>query len=164
MKYDFSTVDLKRVAKEVIDEQTPTARQHKLEITLMVDDKENYTVRADFGKIKQVVGNIIDNAIKYTPQGSILVTLTRDEVKHTITVAVADTGLGIAKDALPLLFEKFERARNARQTNVSGTGLGLFLAKEIMKAHRGHVWAESQGEGKGSTFFLEFKINVIIGS
>lgn len=164
MKYDFSTVDLKRVAEEVIDEQMPAIKQHKLATAFAVDEREDYSVRADFGKIKQVVGNIIDNAIKYTPQGSITVTLARNDANHTITLAVADTGLGITKDALPMLFEKFERARNARQTNVSGTGLGLYLAKEIMKAHRGHVWAESQGEGKGSTFYLEFKTNVIIGS
>jgi len=73
-------------------------------------------------------------------------------------VKVIDTGAGIPAEALPKLFEKFVRARNANEINVTGTGLGLYVAREMMDKHNGKIWAESKGEGKGSTFVVEIPL------
>jgi signal transduction histidine kinase len=165
MQYTFTPVDLKQLIAEVIAEQTPNIEQAGLKIYFKTEKNQDYEIRADSGKIKQVVSNLIDNAVKYTPKGSITVSLIRNIQERKIQVRVADTGVGISSKALPTLFTKFGRDNKlASKRNVTGTGLGLYLAKEIMKAHHGHIWAESAGEGKGSTFYLEFYTNLIIGS
>ena len=74
-----------------------------------------------------------------------------------IIFSVKDTGIGIASNILPKLFAKFSRADNANKQNIHGTGLGLFVAKEIVLAHNGKIWAESPGEGRGSAFFVELE-------
>jgi signal transduction histidine kinase len=72
-------------------------------------------------------------------------------------VTLKDTGIGIAREVLPHLFQKWSRAGNANKTNIKGTGLGLFVAKEMINAHNGTIRAESDGEGKGSTFIVELE-------
>jgi signal transduction histidine kinase len=106
--------------------------------------------------------NTVDNSIKYTPEGSIALSLEKmvakdgpNAGKSVVRFKVADTGVGIRADVIPKLFQKFSRAPKASEANIHGTGLGLFIAKEIMIAHGGRVWAESAGEGKGSQFYVE---------
>lgn len=154
MKYDFSTFDFKELVSRVVEEQRPTTEKKGLKLTFSAEKLKNYTLMADPGKVSQVVGNFIDNAIKYTPHGSIAAKLSRDNEKMLLTIS--DTGVGISTETMPKLFDKFSRALDASKVNTGGTGLGLYVAKEIMKAHKGRVWAESPGEGKGSTFFIEF--------
>ncbi|MFA6797631.1 MAG: ATP-binding protein, partial [Candidatus Paceibacterota bacterium] len=93
---------------------------------------------------------------KYTKEGSITVSLEKKD-NSKVLLAIKDTGVGIAKETLPHLFEKFSRAKDAFKTNILGTGLGLYVAKKMMEAHKGRVWAESEGEGKGSQFYVEFE-------
>ncbi len=154
MKYEMSEINVKDMTKKIIEELRPNIEDKGLGVSFKAD-KGNHTVYADAGKISQVIGNIIDNAIKYTPEGSIDITLTGQN--GTILLAVKDSGVGIPKETLPKLFEKFIRADDAGKTNISGTGLGLYVAKQIVEAHRGRIWAESDGKGHGSTFFIEFK-------
>ena len=116
----------------------------------------------DSGKVKQVVMNLIDNAIKYTPKGSVKLILRLFDRK--IQLEIKDTGIGFNKETLPKLFAKFSREKNANKVNIQGSGLGLYLAREIIEAHHGHIWAHSEGEGKGSTFFIELYTDLIIGS
>jgi signal transduction histidine kinase len=73
-------------------------------------------------------------------------------------VLVKDTGIGISKEDIPKLFAKFVRAKDANKTNVIGTGLGLYIAKQMVEAQGGKVWVESEGLGKGSTFFIKLPI------
>ncbi len=103
--------------------------------------------------MKEVIGNIIDNSIKYTPSGSVGVSISREANK--VLVKISDTGVGISRETLPLLFKKFSRATDASKQNILGTGLGLYLAYEFITAHKGKIWAESDGEGKGSRFIVE---------
>ena len=103
-------------------------------------------------RIKQVIGNLIDNSIKYTPKGHIEVTVNRHHDK--LIVKVSDTGLGINPEIMPKLFQKFSRAQNASEANILGTGLGLYVARQLVQANKGRVWAESEGEERGSTFFF----------
>ena len=101
--------------------------------------------------MEQVVGNLIDNAIKYTPKGEIKVHLFKPDEK-TVHLEVTDTGVGIHPEEIKKLFTKFQRAKGAEKTNVTGTGLGIYLAKRITEDHGGTIKAESEGEGKGSVF------------
>ena len=157
MKYVFDTVDLKHLIEDVIGELKPNIDKSPVKFTFEAENSgTDYRITADRDKLKQVIANLIDNSIKYTPQGSVSVSLTLDHPRHKFIFALKDTGIGIASETLPRLFQKFSRAGNANKTNIKGTGLGLFVAKEIVEAHHGVIRAESPGEGKGSSFIVEF--------
>lgn len=154
MKYDLTVTDLSALVTQVVDELKPTVEKKGLTISLTFDKKANYEARIDAGKIKQAVTNLIDNAIKYTPKGSVRVNLTRSGGK--LDLAVMDTGMGISAENIPKLFQKFSRAKDAITTNVGGTGLGLYVVKQMVEGHEGgKVWVESPGEHEGSTFHVE---------
>lgn len=106
---------------------------------------------ADPNRITEVVQNVIDNAIKYTPQGSITVRLTGD--RDVIQIQVSDSGMGIPPEDIPHLFQKFYRVDNTATRTIGGTGLGLYICKKIIELYNGRIWVESQ-LGKGSTFFV----------
>jgi signal transduction histidine kinase len=155
MKYDFSDFDLKVLVETVINEMTPTVKLASLDISFDVKLEADHMVHADQGKIKQVITNLIDNAVKYTKKGSIHISLAKEDTKKKLLISIKDTGVGIPPEVLPRLFEKFTRAEDANKTNIMGTGLGLYVAKKMIEAHKGKVWAESEGKGKGSSFFIE---------
>jgi signal transduction histidine kinase len=159
MKYAFETVDLKTLIEDVIAELKPNiSKATGLTFSFHAQNSgTDYRVTADRDKIKQVVYNLIDNSLKYTPHGSVIADLSFDRIKHKFVFAVKDTGIGIAPETLPHLFNKWSRAHNANKTNIKGTGLGLFVAREILTAHCGTIRAESVGEGKGSTFIVELE-------
>jgi signal transduction histidine kinase len=157
MNYDFTTFDLNVLAGEVVNEMKPNIEKKGLVISLAVCS-EPVNVNADMGKIKQVIGNLVDNAVKYTPSGSISVSLDLNKADKKVTLKIKDTGIGIKAETIPHLFQKFSRAEDASKANILGTGLGLYVAKEMLKANGGKVWVESEGEGKGSTFFVELSV------
>lgn len=154
MQYDFSTFDLRELAGTVVTELKPNIEKAKLQFDFDYDQTGEFRVNADQGKIKQVVSNLIDNSVKYTPHGSIHVWITHS-APTKVLLSISDTGVGIHPDVLPRLFEKFTRAPDASKTNIMGTGLGLYVAKKMIEAHHGRIWAESAGPGKGSSFFIE---------
>jgi signal transduction histidine kinase len=113
-------------------------------------------VEVDVDKIKDVVLNLIDNAIKYSPKGSVAVSAESDgKVVH---VMVKDSGVGIAPEEARNLFSKFVRGSGIARVEPNGSGLGLFIAKKITEEHGGRIWVESEGEGKGSTFQFEIPV------
>lgn len=156
MKYDFANFDLRVLVQDVVDELKPNVEKAGLKLESSFEEGVAYTVKGDKEKLKQVVTNILDNSVKYTPSGTISISLEEDNKK--IRLIVADTGIGIAKEVIPKLFSKFSRAANANKTNMRGTGLGLFIAREIMNAHKGKIWVESEGDGKGSKFIVEVPV------
>lgn len=156
MKYDFTDFDFAGLVKEVAGELKPNIEKNGLAISVSGCDAP-VTVSGDRGKLKQVVGNLLDNSIKYTSKGSIAVSLSVDASAGKVLLTIKDTGAGIRPETIPHLFKKFSRAEDASKNNILGTGLGLYVAKEMLKAHGGKIWAESEGEGKGSTFFVELK-------
>ena len=155
MRYDFSDFDLKNIIKDSINEFLPMITTKSLTLDFICNQEETFFVHADMGKLKQVVGNIIDNSIKYTPEGHIRVRLEKNEQK--ILISIKDTGMGIKSEVIPNLFAKFSRAPDASKTNIFGTGLGLFVARKIIEAHNGRIWVESEGQGKGSQFYIEIE-------
>ncbi|MBY0110459.1 hypothetical protein K2Y00_00410 [Patescibacteria group bacterium] len=151
MKYEKSEFDLAHLVETVVQELGPIAS--KKDLALSATPSEDVMVRADIGKIKQVIVNIVDNAIKYTEKGGIKVAVEKD-TEH-VRIVVSDTGVGIPADEIAILFDKFTRARGANKVNTTGTGLGLYVAKQLVAGHNGKVWAESDGAGKGSRFIIE---------
>ena len=152
MGYDIGKTDLAIIVRDVLSELQSTISASGLDLEMNIPNTP-VMVLADGGKIKQVVLNLIDNALKYTPKGSVHVALLRKEGKAIFSVR--DSGIGIPQSFAMRMFGKFNRAENGMRLHANGSGIGLYLAKEILKAHKGRIWAESEGEGKGSTFFVE---------
>ena len=149
-KSDF---DLANLARNVIDELLPSAQSKKVSVKLTNSSKEKFNISADKDKLKDVMVNLVDNAIKYTPEGSVLVTLYSKNGKTGFEVR--DSGVGMEPDEVSRVFEKFARGKGIDRISTSGSGLGLFIAKKIVESHKGKIWAESEGKGKGSVFVFE---------
>lgn len=158
MKYEMSDFNLKDITEKIVDEMRPTAMKKGLVMIFRSDCSSSATINADIGKTRQVIMNLLDNSMKYTPKGTITVVAHDDVKKKKMYVTIQDTGVGMSKETQEEVFDKFVRAKNANQINVTGTGLGLFVAKKMVTEMKGKVWAESEGEGKGSTFHIEFPL------
>ena len=111
--------------------------------------EEPILVEGDYNRLTRTLDNLIGNAVKFSPQGgTVVVRVTRDAARNCAVVSVSDEGIGIPADQMPFLFERFFRAHRGR---FDGSGLGLYNVQQIVHAHNGQVWAESE-EGRGSTF------------
>ena len=110
-------------------------------------------VVADAGRLRQVLTNLVSNAIKYSPQGGSITIRCRERGTQHVLVEVTDHGIGIPSDQIGKLFQKFERVRSDDHLRISGTGLGLYICRLIIEGHGGQIWVESE-VGKGSTFGL----------
>jgi signal transduction histidine kinase/DNA-binding response OmpR family regulator len=108
-------------------------------------------ILADPDRLRQVLTNLIMNAIKYSDAGSSIIVRCRERGAHHITIEVIDHGLGIPEDQIPRLFQKFQRVRTDEHLRIPGTGLGLYICRLIVEGHGGQIWIESE-LGKGSTF------------
>ncbi len=118
--------------------------------------EKDLVIRADREKLKAAIFNIVDNAVKYTPKGGVTIALKNHD---TVKIIITDTGIGIAKEKLDSVFgTMFERSEQAKKT-AAGAGVGLYLSGQIIEAHHGKVWAESEGEGKGSVFHIELPLS-----
>jgi len=158
MKYVFDVIDFKTLIEDIVGELKPNIEKSGLKFSFTAENGDvDYRITADRDKFKQVIANLIDNSMKYTPSGSVTLSLAFDRPKRKFVFTIKDTGIGIDPEVLPHLFAKWSRAGNANKTNIKGTGLGLFVAKEIITAHNGSIRAESPGEGKGSTFIVEME-------
>ena len=152
MEYSFARVKLNDIIQNVMTELETLANEKKLKFTYKASGE--VFVNADAPKLKQVIQNFTDNAIKYTPEGFVHVEL--EEQGKDVIVSLKDSGLGIVKDLTPHLFEEFIRDERVKK-EIKGTGLGLYIARKIVEAHGGSVWAESEGESKGSIFYVKLK-------
>ena len=110
-------------------------------------------MRVDKEKISLAISNLVDNAINYTKEGKISIQFEYDSKDKQVKFSVKDTGIGISEEQQKRLFSKFFRGINAIKAETEGTGLGLFIAKNIIEAHGGRIWFESE-EGKGTTFYF----------
>jgi signal transduction histidine kinase len=157
MEYAFERVNLKKLIEGVLEEMKMVVEKSGLDVSFNTDAIDGYMIYADPGKLRQVISNLTDNAIKYTPQGHVHLFLKKHVSENKIHLTITDTGIGMSQETIDNLFEKFSRAHDANKVNTGGSGLGLYVAKEIMKKHEARIWVESPGEGKGSTFHLEFE-------
>ncbi|WP_226085472.1 two-component system histidine kinase PnpS [Mesobacillus sp. S13] len=147
------SVDLVKEASEVIEILQRRAEQKDILLTLKQSTSEDAVIEGDSDRLKQVLINLVSNAITYTPNGGrvdILLSVQEDSVM----VVVRDSGIGIEKSEIPRIFERFYRVDKARSRNSGGTGLGLAIVKHIIEAHKGHIEVDSQ-IGKGTTFTIK---------
>jgi len=114
-------------------------------------------IKADQEKLKVALANIIDNAVKYTSKGGVVVKTETTDSK--ILISIKDTGMGISKEDQKNIFNRtFERGKGAKKANATGKGIGLYITYHIISAHNGKIWVESEGKGKGTTFYIELPI------
>jgi signal transduction histidine kinase len=159
MKYEKAVFSLSKLASTVADDLRPAAIKKGLVLVYRSDAATDMHVQADEGKVRQVIQNVVDNAMKYTPKGTVSI-VAQDDVKlKKARVIVVDTGVGMSEETAKNLFGKFVRAKNANSVNVYGTGLGLYIAKQMIEAMGGTLTAQSDGEGKGSTFTIELPLS-----
>jgi signal transduction histidine kinase len=145
----YKPIDLEVLAQRMVHEVQPILRQHTIEFAgagapLMVEGDEL--------RLEQVLQNIIQNAVKYSPAGGVIAVQVGAQQRHA-HVAISDQGIGIPQQALPHLFQRFYRAENAEAKHISGMGVGLYLVKEIVHLHGGTIEVDST-EGAGSTFTI----------
>ncbi|MES2952963.1 MAG: ATP-binding protein [Patescibacteria group bacterium] len=156
MTYDMAPTDLKLLTQSVVEQLLPNIEKKGLKVRFEVaSEHAEYVANLDKNKVQQVILNVLDNSAKYTPSGSILVKIDRN-VGGKISIVISDTGIGMSKETIAKLFQKFSRAEGAGKVNAGGTGLGMYLARQIMEANGGVIRAESDGVGKGSRFIIEF--------
>ena len=154
VSYAKQSFDFKKAVLEVIEDLRPAADEKHLTIDLAIEDGR-YALMGDEDKLRRhAIRNLIDNAIKYTPKGTIKIELARTDGKFRFSVK--DSGIGITPEDMKKLFTEGGHGKDAIKINVHSTGYGLYIAKEIIEAHGGKIWAESGGEGKGSRFIIEF--------
>ncbi|MCX6721348.1 MAG: HAMP domain-containing sensor histidine kinase [Candidatus Staskawiczbacteria bacterium] len=150
-------VNINIMLSDILDELNPEAIRKG--IYLQLNSPSNFNVKADAEKLKAALYNIIDNAVKYTPTGGVKIKVRLNNSSDLLIIS-EDTGIGIKKEILNNLFSQiFERSDQAKNVFATGRGMGLYISSQIIRAHGGKIWAESEGEGKGSRFFIELPMD-----
>ncbi|HBA45800.1 hypothetical protein A2W67_02430 [Candidatus Nomurabacteria bacterium RIFCSPLOWO2_02_40_28] len=152
VKYDMKSIDFKEIVLKAIEEKRGPIEMKGLKIENTIKDG-NYTILGDTFWLKEAVHNLIENSIQYTKTGGIVVGLSDGNGK--VVLSVKDTGVGINDEDKKSLFTEGGRGRDSVKINVDSTGYGLYTVKLVVEAHKGRVWAQSEGTGKGSTFYVE---------
>jgi len=156
MEFDFQEVQIEDMVQEVVHTLELSAKGKKLYLEWKKPETLLPKIKIDITKIKEVISNMVDNAIKYTQKGGVTVRVEKD--KDSMRVIVSDTGMGMEKDELEGIFEKFQRGTQSSHYHTDGTGLGMYIGRKIVAEHKGKIWAESDGKGKGSRFILELPV------
>ena len=155
LEFMFEKTDIQKLVELAYEQLIPQAAEKKLQLIYNKPTTTIPEITADKEKLRQVVNNLIDNAIKYTKQGSVEVSLSRSN--GNVVIKVKDSGKGVSKDETSSIFDKFGRGKDAGK-HASGLGLGLYLAKVVVEQHKGKIWVESKGVGKGSTFVVSLPL------
>lgn len=156
MEFLFDSTDTEELARFAYEQLIPMALDKKLQLSYDPPKSPLPKIMADKEKLRQVMNNLIDNAIKYTKQGTVAVSLYQegDEIRFK----VKDSGKGISAEEQDSIFQKYTRGKESVKQS-AGLGLGLYVAKIIIEQHKGKIWAESEGEGKGSSFIFSLPIH-----
>ena len=163
MRYESKDIDVHEdILKELYDAFILKAKQKGLSLTLHKSPSPLPKLNIDGKKLREVISNLIDNAIKYTRKGGVEVFSKKHD--GNIRIEVKDTGVGVPKDEMPYLFKKFSRGKKPSRLGAEGTGLGIFVGKKIVEDYGGKIWIESEGANKGSTFIVEIPISQVTGS
>jgi len=148
LKLRIEQLDLGKIISSVV-EDFKRNNENRNSVNITFKNMANFTlVKADKGRLVQVITNLLNNALKFTKEGNITVILKPDNENH-VMIAVRDSGTGIDSEIYPRLFSKF-----ATKSEHIGTGLGLYISKKIVESHGGRIWAENNADGKGSTFYF----------
>lgn len=150
----FTTVDLNDVVEEIVCNHEKQAEIPGLKL-VFTPDRQLPPIRGNRGQLAKAIGNLIDNAIKYTSNGQVTISTKADSSARSVALAVEDSGHGIPEVEIPHLFDRFYRGQAVAQSTIPGTGLGLSIVKEVVDLHQGQIEVTSQ-LGKGSTFIVRF--------
>ncbi len=157
-------INLYDLCDDVIQSGAALARDKNLYVHLNADAAGEWVVAADHVRIRQILINLMGNAIKFTETGGITIELEHcvtgvEVLEDRIQVRIRDTGIGIPKEKLDDIFEAFSQVDNTTTRKAGGTGLGLPISRRLVELHGGRLWAESEGAGCGSTLILELPVN-----
>lgn len=150
--YEFSLYHLEKLTQEVVQGFAPLINERKIKFTYHKPLGSIGLLKLDKDRIKTAISNLIDNAIRYTPEGG-KVDIFLEKLEREVRFAIKDSGVGIPKHQMSRLFTKFFRGDNVVRMQTEGTGLGLYIVKNIIEKHKGKIWVESE-EKKGSTFYF----------
>jgi signal transduction histidine kinase len=167
MEFDFQVAQIEDLVDEAVKTLELSAKARGLYLDWKKPIKPTSKIKVDITKIKEVVSNMIDNAIKYTQKGGVTARVEQGSFydhnaksqKTVARVIVSDTGIGMDKEELEMIFNKFERGKEVSHYHTDGTGLGMYIGKKVVAVHKGRIWAESPGKGQGSRFILELPVS-----
>jgi two-component system sensor histidine kinase VicK len=152
LKLNWTTFDVYALIEEVLTECRILSNTHSLRF----EASGELIINADRAKIGQVISNLVNNAIKYSPKGSYVI-LQCEADDSDVVISVADEGIGIKHKDQEKIFQRFYRAEEEESKHISGFGIGLYLSSEIIQRHKGKIWVEST-DGEGSTFYFSLPI------
>ena len=155
LRLDRATIDLAEVINAAVDAIQPAAKAKNIALEAAVSPFMDFT--GDAERLQQVFGNILSNAVKFTPSGG-RINLEAKILKTGLQISISDTGEGIAPDVLPLIFDAFRQGSSSSTRRHSGMGLGLTLAKRLLEAHGGSIGAASAGPGQGTTITVDLPL------
>lgn len=156
LRLELQPVDLPAAVEAAIDTVRPAADAKELRLETTIDQTVGF-VSGDPDRLQQVVWNLLSNAIKFTPRGGRLAVRV-ERSRSDAVITVTDTGKGIPASFLPHIFERFRQADSSSTRTHGGLGLGLAIVRHLVELHRGHIRAESDGEGKGSSFVVHLPL------
>ncbi len=151
-----SNVQVEEILSELKDMFILRAKDKGLELTIMESEKLTPLITADKSKLREVISNLMDNAIKYTKQG--FVRVSAEPIGNVVRITIADSGMGISEESIKTLFTKFSRGTDSTKVYTDGSGLGLYVGKNLIESQGGHIYIESDGVDKGSRFIIEMPI------
>ncbi|CAN5774529.1 ATP-binding protein [soil metagenome] len=159
IRLDLHQLSMNDIVQSAVDSALPSAETKNIRLRSLLDSS-GVTVSGDSSRLQQVVWNLLTNAIKFTPKGGQVQVLLQRVNSH-IELSVADTGIGIPKSFLPLVFDRFSQGDGSSSRTYGGLGLGLAISKQLVELHGGSIRAASPGEGEGSTFFVELPVSIL---
>ena len=165
MQYRFEQSRVEPLLSDLCENFALVAKQRDLYLDLKLPKKDLPELNMDPAKMREVLSNLIDNALKYTEKGGVTVRAelflaidSKTKKSDVVRLTISDTGIGIPAEEIPYLFQKFSRGKDTKRLHVGGTGLGLYVGKNIVEAHGGQIWIESDGAGRGTKFIMELPI------
>lgn len=156
--YDFIKLDLNVIIENLISESTEKAKVKNITLSILVHSSDANYILADKQKMKFVFLTLLDNAISYTREGGKVHFEINTSDEKNIIVKVIDTGIGIQEEDIKHIFTKFYRTDSAKKVDTEGMGIGLYLTQKIVEKHEGKIWVSSEGNEKGTTFYIELPI------
>ena len=155
LELHLELTNLVALTQRVMSRVQVTTEMHTISLHTSL---EHLVVYIDPQRIEQVLSNILGNAIKYSPEGGAIdITISVNGEENSAVISISDHGIGIPINQQAHVFARFIRAENARAYGIGGTGLGLYLSRELVERHSGRIWFEST-EGQGSTFYIVLPI------
>jgi signal transduction histidine kinase len=158
IQYAFEPIIMAEVVKKALRELTEEAKAKGVALFFKKSQTGQCPVLGDSYRIHEAVMNLLDNAVKYSRGGAVVLQLNENlagDGKRYCRLSIRDRGIGIAAEDMPKLFTKFGRSEDAKKIQAGGLGIGLYFVKRVVEDHHGRVWAESPGRGRGSIFFME---------